>query len=199
MKTLTSLFALLIALPMLATAMPEIGKIAPEFTATTTAGEAFTLSDHKESIVVLEWTNHECPFVKKYYDNGDMQKLQSTYTAKGVKWVRINSSAPEKQGHVSAEESNKIALDQKAAATATILDVTGGIGRLYAAKTTPHMFVIGKNGILAYAGAIDSIASANTDDIAKADAYVANAIDALMAGKAVEPATTKAYGCSVKY
>ena len=199
MKQFLMLCAVVIAAPMLAFANVEIGKVAPDFTAKDTKGETVTLSALKDDLVVLEWTNHDCPFVKKFYSQGDMQAIQKDYTAKGVKWVRIISSAPGKQGHVSDQEANEIATKKGAMATHTIRDESGEIGRLFGAKTTPHMFVIDKAGKLAYMGAMDDERSASADDIKDATPHLANALDDLLAGTAVQVASSQPYGCSVKY
>lgn len=177
----------------------EIGKPAPEFTATDTNGKTHKLSDFKGKNVVLEWTNPECPFVIKHYDVGNMQKLQEKYTAEGVIWLSINSSAAGKEGNMTAEESNKYIAEQKSKETARIIDADGTIGKLYDAKTTPHMFVIDKDGNVAYMGAIDSDSSFKSEKIEGATNYVSAALDSLLAGKPVEMASTKPYGCSVKY
>ncbi|MEM6781926.1 MAG: thioredoxin family protein [Pseudomonadota bacterium] len=180
-------------------AAPEIGKMAPDFEATDINGNPFKLSDHKGDIVVLEWTNHECPFVVKHYGTGNMQKVQKDTTAKGVKWVSINSSAIGRQGSTTPEDAAKIVEDQGAAPTVKLLDTSGEIGKLFDAKTTPHMFVIDAEGTLAYAGAIDSNASPNPATIEGADNYVVAAVDELIAGTPVTTAQTQPYGCSVKY
>ncbi len=156
------LLAMAAALPLYgykAHANVEVGKPAPDFSAIDIHGNAFTLSDHMGKIIVLEWTNHLCPFVKKHYDSGNMQATQKTATDQDVVWVSIVSSAPEKQGHVSAEQAVQIEQEVGAHATTRILDEAGEIGKLYEAKTTPHMFVINPEGDLAYAGAIDSDSS----------------------------------------
>ena len=196
----TSLVALALIVPATAqAAAPEVGKAAPDFETTDINGETFKLSDHKGSIVVLEWTNHECPFVKKHYDSNNMQTLQKDITAKNVKWISINSSAEGRQGSHSAEEALSIIEGQGAAPSVKILDPSGTIGKLYDAKTTPHMFVIDAEGTLAYAGAIDSNSSPNPATIEGADNYVVAAVDELIAGKAVTTSQTQPYGCSVKY
>lgn len=199
MKTLfTAIAAFLISAP-LAFAAVDVGKPAPDFAVKDIAGKEVSISDLKGKIVVLEWTNPGCPFVKKYYSQGDMQQLQDTYTTKGVQWIRVNSSAEGKEGNQTVEEAQALVKDQKVAATATILDPDGTIGHLYDAKTTPHMFIIGKDGNIAYMGAIDSVRSPDPKDIAKAEPYVAEALDALLAGKAVKTPVTQPYGCGVKY
>ncbi|MCB9983814.1 MAG: thioredoxin family protein [Rhodospirillales bacterium] len=194
----------LAAIVLVFAAMPvnasvEIGQPAPEIEATDTNDNAFKLSDHKGKIVVLEWTNNECPFVKKHYDSGNMQATQKAAAEKGVEWVSIVSSAPGKQGHVDAEEANKIVSDAGATVTAKILDEDGTIGKAYDAKTTPHMFVIDAEGNVAYAGAIDSNSSPNPATIEGATNYVSAAIDALVTGQPVETSQTQPYGCGVKY
>jgi len=182
-----------------ALAAPEIGKAAPEFTATDSNGKEHKLSDFKGKIVVLEWNNPGCPYVKKHYDAKNMQKLQETETAKGVVWLTINSGAEGKQGHLTGETANAYVAEKGAKPTAYLLDPKGEIGKTYDAKTTPHMFVIDKEGNLAYEGAIDDNDSANPEDAATAKNYVTAAIDALEAGKPVENSKTKPYGCGVKY
>lgn len=180
-------------------AAPKIGEPAPAFTATDSNGKTHNLSDFKGKIVVLEWTNAECPYVVKHYDSKNMQGLQEKYTGQDVVWLTVNSSAEGKQGHVTAEAANALIAEQGAKQTAFILDADGTIGKAYDAKTTPHMFVIDKEGVLVYAGAIDDNDSAKAEDAATAKNYVAAALDALLAGKPVETAQTKPYGCSVKY
>jgi len=198
LAVLASLF--LITLGTAVLAAPEIGKPAPDFTgADILSGQNFKLSDHKGKIVVLEWTNHECPFVKKHYDSGNMQSLQKSASEKGVVWVSIVSSAEGRQGNVSVEESKKIVTDSVAKIAAKILDADGTIGKLYDAKTTPDMFVIDINGNLSYAGAIDDNPSPRPDTITGAKNYVTAAIDDLLAGKPVQTPQTQPYGCSVKY
>ena len=176
-----------------------VGKPAPNFKLKDSNGVERSLSDFKGKLVVLEWLNHECPFVVKHYRSGNMQKLQSKYTVQDVIWLSINSSAPGKQGHVSGEEANELTKKKHGKATAVLLDPEGLVGKLYGAKTTPHMFVIDNAGILRYAGAIDSIPSADVGDTAAATNYVANALDQLSASKEVHPSVTAPYGCSVKY
>ncbi len=188
------------ALPMTSVqAAVEIGKPAPEFTLKDTNGTEHSLSDFKGKIVVLEWLNHNCPFVKKHYSGGNMQGMQEKYTGKDVVWLSINSANPEHNDYKSAEESNKLTEKHGAKPTAIILDEDGKVGKMYGAKTTPHMYVIDKEGKLAYMGAIDSKKSTNADDIAGATNYVAAAVDALLEGKAIETASTQPYGCGVKY
>lgn len=176
----------------------EVGKAAPEFSVKDCCDQEVKLSDYKGKTVVLEWTNHECPFVKKFYEGGHMQDLQKKYTDKGVVWLRINSSAPGKQGHLEdMEAAMNLTQEQKAKATSLLLDSNGKVGKLYGAKTTPHMFVINPEGTLVYAGAIDD--DSDTSYNADAKNYVVEAVDAVLAGKSVPTANTQPYGCSVKY
>lgn len=180
-------------------ATPVVGEAAPTFTATDTNGNEISLSDFKGKDVVLEWSNHQCPFVKKHYEPGNMQKLQKEATDNGTIWLTIVSSAEGKQGSVTNDEANDIMKEVGAHSTARILDPSGEIGKLYDAKTTPHMFVIDKNGVLAYAGAIDSNNSFKSSSIEGATNYVTEALKSLKAGEPVKVASTKPYGCSVKY
>ncbi len=154
-------------------AAPEIGKPAPAFTLTDTKGTSHNLSDFKGKYVVLEWVNHGCPFVGKFYRPGKMQEWQQAYTGKDVVWLSICSSAPGKQGHMSAADWNEKIKSTGTQATALLLDEDGTVGRLYDAKTTPHMFVIDPAGNLIYGGAIDSVPSTRSDDIDGATNYVA--------------------------
>lgn len=200
MKKILALAALaILGLSAPAQAAPEVGKPAPDFTATDTDGQAFKLSDLKGKTVVLEWTNHECPFVVKHYGSGNMQKLQKEATDAGVVWVSIVSSAAGKEGHIDAAKAKTLKEEQKAAYSRKVLDASGEIGKLYEASTTPHMFVVDQNGVLAYAGAIDDNPSPSQDVIATSKNYVKAALDDLAAGKPVATSSTQPYGCSVKY
>lgn len=176
-----------------------INQAAPDFTLPAASGRQVSLADYKGKIVVLEWLNHSCPFVKKHYSVGNMQKLQADAAARGVVWLTINSSASGKQGHETAEQTVKTATEKGAKSAEILLDEQGTVGRMYGAKTTPHMYVIDSTGVLRYAGAIDDNASTDSDDIAGSKNYVSAALEALAAGKTVEPQLTEAYGCSVKY
>jgi len=197
-KTLIlSLFLAFVAMP--AFAAVETGKPAPDFTGTDSNGKTQKLSDYKGKVVVLEWTNPLCPFVVKHYDSGNMQKLQEEYTGKDVVWLSINSSASGKEGNQSAEDANKYMTEKKSKQTARILDPSGEIGKAYGAKTTPHMFVIDKDGNVVYQGAIDDNDSSKPETIADAKNYVKAALDSVLDGKPVETAQSKPYGCSVKY
>ena len=177
----------------------EPGEEAPDFTLTDSKGTSHKLSDFRGKLVVLEWLNHECPFVKKHYSGGNMQKLQQEYTAKGVVWLSIISSAPGKQGHRTGPQAEADTKDKNAAPTAVLLDPSGEVGKKYDTKTTPEMFVLDKEGKILYAGAIDSIKSTDSADIAKAENHVRAALDAALAGQPVPTPKTKPYGCSVKY
>lgn len=193
------LLSIITAFSLTAHANVSVGKAAPDFTGVDSNGNKHSLSDFKGKTVVLEWTNHDCPYVKKHYNSGNMQQLQKTATDKGVVWLSIISSKPGKQGHVSGKQANQLTQSRNAVPTAVILDETSEIGRLYGAKTTPHMYIIDKTGQLVYMGGIDSIPSSNEDDIAKAKNYVTAALDAMAAGKPVKDSVTRPYGCSVKY
>lgn len=178
----------------------KAGDMAPDFTLTDSNGKTHSLSSYRGKTVVLEWFNKGCPFVQKHYESNNMQALQKKYTADGTIWLTINSAAPKKEGYETAAEANKTRTDWKIASTATLFDADGKVGKeLYKAKTTPHMYIIDSKGVLTYAGAIDSIPSDDKQDVAKAENYVAVALDALKAGKPVKMAATKPYGCSVKY
>lgn len=200
MKLLSLITAAMFSLTATAaTAAVEVGKLAPDFTAKSSTGKDVKLSDYKGKIVVLEWTNPGCPFVKKFYNVGAMQKQQADAVAKDVVWLTINSSAEGKQGNVDAKAANEYIVETKSAQTAYLLDAEGTLGTLYGAKTTPHMYVIDKKGVLAYAGAIDSIKTTSSKDIDKATNYVSAAIESLIAGTPIAVASTQAYGCNVKY
>jgi peroxiredoxin len=185
--------------PLLGYAQVTTGQAAPDFKLTDTKGQVHSLSDFKGKHVVLEWFNHDCPFVVKHYESGNMQSLQKEYTGKGVVWLSINSSAPGKQGHYTPEESNKMTQDKGVSSTAVLLDSDGKVGKMYGAKTTPHMYVIDPQGVLIYQGAIDSTPSTDPADIPASKNYVKAALDASLSGGVVREATTKSYGCSVKY
>lgn len=196
-SSLVSAAALVLASAAFAAA--EIGKPAPEFSLTDSQGKSHKLSDFKGKVVVLEWTNLGCPYVKNQYATKNMQKLQKAYTDKGVVWLTICSSAEGEQGYHDAATWNAKRAEHGMASTAVLIDEPGTVGKLYGAKVTPHMFVIHKDGTLAYNGAIDSAATTNPAETAKAKNHVAAAVDALLAGKAVETAATKPYGCGIKY
>ena len=180
-------------------AVIEPGQEAPDFTLNDSKGQPRKLSEFRGKFVVLEWLNHDCPFVKKHYGSGNMQKLQKEYPSKGVVWLSIISSAPGRQGHRTGPQADADTKDKNASPTAVLLDPAGEVGQKYEAKTTPHMFVLDKEGKVVYAGAIDSINSTNPADVAKAENHVRQALDAALAGKPVPTPKTKPYGCSVKY
>ena len=182
-----------------ARAAVEIGKPAPDFTLTDIAGKTHNLADYKGKVVVLEWVNSGCPLVQKHYNSGNMQKTQKAAAADGAVWLQINSGHPGAQGDLSNEEAAAWLKKKDATVTASFRDQSGKVGRMYGAQTTPHMYVINKDGTLVYNGAIDSIPSADQADIAKATNYVLAALEAVKAGKPVEKAATKPYGCGIKY
>ncbi len=179
----------------------EIAGIVPDFSGTNSYGEIISLSDFEGQTVVLEWTNDGCPFVRKHYAEpvNNMQTLQSDAAGDDVVWITVISSAPGKQGHVDGAGANELTTSRGATPAHVILDETGEIGRLYGAKTTPHMYVIEGDSTLAYMGAIDSKRSTQVNDIEGSENYVTAALEAVAAGEAVATPSTKAYGCSVKY
>jgi peroxiredoxin len=198
MKTFLALSAA-IALALTAQAAPEIGKPAPDFTLKDLDGKEHKLSDLKGKTVVLEWVNYGCPFVKKHYASKNMQNLQKEATADGVVWLAICSSAPGKQGNETPDTGANLTKELGSNATAYLVDEDGKVGKLYGAKTTPEMFVINKEGNVVYMGAIDDKPAPSPDSIKGAVNYVKAALADIKAGKPVATATTKSYGCSVKY
>lgn len=182
-----------------ALADPQIGEPAPSFEAVTAAGETISLADLQGGTVILEWTNHGCPYVQKHYDGQNMQALQADAAEDGITWIQIISSAPGKQGHVSAEEAIALNESRGASPAHVVLDPSGEIGRAYDARTTPHMYIIDEAGTLRYAGAIDDRPSARPASLDGATNYVTAALDAMAAGEEIDPAQTVAYGCNVKY
>ena len=177
----------------------RVGERAPEFTATDTNGQVHKLSDYAGKFVVLEWHNRGCPYTAKHYDSGNMERLQHEWTSRGVIWLTVISSAPGKQGYVTASEENEYVKKMNAAPTAVLLDPTGVVGHLYDAKTTPQIFIINPQGVLIYDGAIDDRATTDVGDVKGARNYASQALEEAMAGKAVSIPTTRPYGCSVKY
>jgi peroxiredoxin len=194
---LTLLGLLTVPLPALAAATP--GQPAPDFNVTDIAGKPVKLSELKGKYVVLEWTNDGCPYVRKHYDSGNMQGLQKKHTADGVQWIVVNSSSPGKQGHMTAEQEASQIKKEGWNATHVVLDPEGKLGKAFGAKVTPHMFVIDKEGKVAYEGAIDSKNTSEKADIAGAENYIDSAFKDLKAGKPVTTASTRPYGCNVKY
>jgi len=176
-----------------------VGAPAPEFEAVDTEGVKHALSKYKGKNIVLEWFNPECPFVKKFYKNGDMAKLQKKVVEGGDIWLTINSSAAGKQGYIDPAQASGMQTKLGVASTALLLDPQGAVGRSYGARTTPHLFVIDAQGVLAYAGAIDSTPSTAPSDIASSTNYVLKAIQELKSGGKVQTSSTEPYGCSVKY
>jgi peroxiredoxin len=180
-------------------APPEVGKTAPDFTLQGTDGKEYTLSDLRGQYVVLEWLNFGCPYVGKHYGSGHMQKLQKKYTDKGVKWLSIVSSAPGKQGYHPPEKMSVMNEKKGGNQTAILMDPSGKVGKMYGAKTTPHMYVINSEGTLIYKGGIDDKPTTDEADIKGATNYVDQALAAAMNGKEVPVKKARPYGCSVKY
>src|SRR3954451_24950360 len=198
-KLLTALLTVAASSALFAADSPAVGTNAPDFSLTDSKGKTQSVSQYKGKYVVLEWFNPECPFVKKHYGSGNMQKLQAEFTGKGVVWLSIDSSAPGLEGYLTAEQANAKITEWKTKQSALVLDPDGKAGRSYGAKNTPHMFVINPDGKIVYEGAIDSKATANPSDIPTATNYVKVALDESLSGKAVSNPNTKPYGCSVKY
>ena len=194
---LSALAASLFAASVFAAA--NVGQPAPDFSLTDLTGKAVKLSDFKGKHVVLEWNNPHCPFVVKHYDSGNMPGLQSKYDAKDTVWLTLNSTHPSHQDFMSAEKLKGYLNDKKATPDAYLADPDGKVGQSYAAKTTPHMYVINPAGMVVYAGAIDDKRSTNVADVKTAKNYVVAAMDESKAGKPVTTAGTQAYGCSIKY
>ena len=178
---------------------PPVGSAAPNFSVQDSKGKAQSLSQYKGKYVVLEWFNPDCPFVKKHYGGGNMQKLQEEFTSKGVVWLSIDSSAKGKEGNLSPDQAEKKMSEWKTHSTALLLDEDGKAGKAYGAKNTPHMFVINPEGKIIYEGAIDSKATPNPADIADSTNYVKAALDEALAGKPITTPSSRPYGCSVKY
>jgi peroxiredoxin len=177
----------------------RINSPAPDFTATDSKGLTHSLEQYRGKYVVLEWHNQGCPFTRKHYESGNMQNLQKQWTGRGVVWFTVISSSPGSQGYVTPSQENEYLAKMNAAPTAALLDPDGKLARLYAAKTTPDMYVIDPNGKLIYSGAIDNRPTPDPSDIQGADNYVNDALSAAMSGRAVAMPYTRAYGCSVKY
>src|ERR1044072_6879944 len=178
---------------------PSVGSNAPDFSISDSTGNSQSIAQYKGKYVVLEWFNPECPFVKKHYGVGNMQKLQKEFTDKGVVWLPVDSSATGKEGNLAPEAANAKIAEWKMHATALLLDPEGKAGKAYGAKNTPHMFIINPEGKVIYEGAIDSKASPNPTDIPNSTKYVKVALAEAMAGKKVSNPNTRPYGCSVKY
>lgn len=196
---LLAIFPLLLMLSPSLSATPEIGQKAPGFMGVDSNGDVRKLADFMGKPVILEWTNHQCPYVRKHYQSGNMQRLQRELTEAGAVWISIISSAPGQQGYVDGDKANQLTAMRGAYADMVILDPSGEIGRAYGARTTPQMFLLGKDGVLRYMGAIDDRPSARKSSLKGAVNYVRKAWEAFKAGKPVRQPVTKPYGCTVKY
>lgn len=198
--SLLFLLGISMLLPMQnAFAAAVVGQASPDFSLTDTSGKTVRLSDFKGKHVVLEWNNPGCPFVRKHYNTANMQTLQKEAAGKGVVWLAVNSTEKTHTDYMTPQVLGKWMVEQKASPTATLMDESGDVGKAYGARTTPHMYVVNPQGVLIYAGGIDSIPSASVDDIKTATNYVRQTMNEVMAGKAVSTPTTRPYGCSVKY
>jgi hypothetical protein len=186
-------------LPMQAQAAPVVGQAAPDFTLNDADGRAHRLSDYRGSIVVLEWNNPQCPYVRKHYGSGTMQKLQRDMTRDKVIWLRIDSAAKGMDGYLEPAAAKALAATDGSAQTAFLLDPTGAVGKTYGATTTPDMVVIDGNGVLQYMGAIDNAPSADPETLANARSYVREAVAEIEAGKPVSQPITRPYGCGIRY
>jgi peroxiredoxin len=198
MKTLLLAAAVALAAPA-AFATATVGQPAPAFTAIDTSGKPVSLADFKGKHVVLEWVNPGCPFVVKHYSSANMQGTQKEATAKGVVWLAVSSTAPDASDYKKPADLAKWMQGQKAAATATLMDDDGKVGKAYGARTTPHMYIVDPAGKLVYAGGIDNKPSSNAADIPSSTNHVKAALAETLAGKPVSLASTRPYGCSVKY
>src|SRR5438477_11711108 len=199
MKRIRNHILIVVALFAITALAVKVGDQAPDFTGTDSHGQSHKLSDYRGKFVVLEWHNNGCPYTEKHYESRNMQRLQNEWTNKGVVWFTVISSAPGQQGYVTAQQENEYLKQMGASPTAALLDPQGDVGRLYSAKTTPHMFVINPAGVLIYDGAIDDKATTEQADIAGAKNYVSQALEEAAAGKPVSTPTSRPYGCSVKY
>ena len=187
---------------MLATTSVKNGDTAPSFTLLNQDNKTVSLDEFKGKKIILEWTNHDCPFVKRHYDTTNMQTIQKDMTDNEIVWLSIISSAEGKQGHVSKEQAKELTLKRNAHPTHVLLDTKGNVGRMFSAKTTPHMFVIDELGKVRYQGAIDNLGNTGalfSTDLSKAKNYVKNAVNQLMSGEEVKDKKTRPYGCSIKY
>jgi hypothetical protein len=195
-RKLLSLALALMTIPALAVAP---GTTAPDFKGTDSNGVQHSLSEYRGKYVVLEWANQGCPYDRKHYLSGSIESQQRDWTAKGVIWLSVISSAPGEQGYVTPSEENTYLKTMHAAPTAALLDPTGTIGRLYEAKTTPHIFIIDPTGKLIYQGALDDKPTTEQEDLKGARNYLNEVLTDAMAGKPIPVASTRPYGCSVKY
>jgi peroxiredoxin len=182
-----------------ASAEARIGAAAPAFTLTDSNGRSLSLADFKGKTMVLEWTNHDCPYVGKHYRGNNMQALQKKWTKQGVVWLSVISSAPGREGHVTAAQANQLTAERGAAPSAVLLDPTGQVGHAYGARATPHMYVINGEGALVYMGGIDDQPSARIEDLKGARNFVDAALSEIAQGKPVSVSASRAYGCSIKY
>lgn len=198
-KLLLTAITTLAASALYAADVPPVGSAAPEFSAPDANGKTQSLSEYKGKYVVLEWFNPECPFVKKHYGSDNMQKLQAEYTGKGVVWLTIDSNAPGTAGNITADQAKKIIDSWKTKQTALLLDPESKVAKLYGAKNTPNMVIIGPDGKIVYEGAIDSKATPNPADIPTSTNYVKAALDQALGGKAISNAQTRPYGCHITY
>jgi hypothetical protein len=194
----------LLAVPALAfaagaRAAPSVGQAAPDFTIADATGKPVKLSDYRGKFVVLEWTNPGCPYVRKHYNSGNMAATQQDAVAKGAVWLSINSTETSHGDYMEPAKLVAWVKERKVNPTAMLMDVEGTAGRAYGARTTPHMYIVDPKGRLVYAGGIDSIPSASASDIPKATNYVKQAMAEVASGKPISAATTRPYGCSIKY
>jgi hypothetical protein len=194
----------ILAIPVLAfaaaaQAAPAVGQAAPDFSLKDTTGKTVKLSDYRGKYVVLEWTNPGCPYVKKHYNSGNMPATQQDAVGKGVVWLSINSTEKDAWDYLAPAKLTAWLNERKARPTAVLMDEEGSAGKAYGARTTPHMYIVNPQGQLVYAGGIDSIPSSDADDIKKATNYVKQGLGEALAGKPISAATTRAYGCSIKY
>jgi peroxiredoxin len=200
---IAAIFALLVGMigifDSAAGAAPQIGQEAPDFTAVDSKGNPIHLREYRGKTVVLEWTNADCPYTHKHYSSGNMQSVQALAQRNGIVWLSVISSAPGKPGFVNGAAADALTQSRHAVPTAVLLDPTGSVARLYAAKTTPHMFVIDRDGKLRYMGGIDSLATTDESDIARAEPYLKEAMLAVAAGNPAPHPVTTPYGCSIKY
>lgn len=196
----TVVLAFLLTTSLFAFENAQINQPAPDFTLTDSHGKSHTLSQYQGKIVVLEWVNFGCPFVRKHYNGKNMQALQQKYTAEDIVWLSICSSAPGKQGYYESNaELNEKLAEEGHEASAYLIDASGEVGKIYNAKTTPHMYIINKEGSLVYGGAIDDKPTTRLEDLKSANNYVSEKLDILIAGNRVDPETTQPYGCGIKY
>ncbi|MBV7542915.1 thioredoxin family protein [Acidovorax sp. sic0104] len=182
-----------------AQAATTVGQPAPDFTLKDATGKTVRLSDFKGKHVVLEWTNPGCPFVRKHYDSGNMPATQKDAASKNVVWLAVNSTEKASSDYLEPAKLTAWLTERKAQPTAVLMDEEGTVGKSYGARTTPHMYIVNPQGVLVYAGGIDSIPSARPADIEKATNYVKVGLSEALAGKPISAATTQPYGCSIKY